>query len=533
MSASASIESITSPGADRATRPSRAQSWQFQQQIGHISRQSAVYFAGTIFTALSGYLFKVYLARVLGAEALGIYALGMTLVGFLGVFNALGLPQSALRFVASYTALGKSDLLRGFLFRSTILLLASNAVLGAVVFVAGPWIAFRVYHTVALSLYLGFFAVIMVSGALNVFLGQVLAGFKDVARRTVITSFVAGPVTIVLTLAFVHSGFGLKGYILAQVVSGCVALLFMLVSTWKFIPKAASSRWPSLERDVIAFSGVALGVGFLEFVMAQADKVLIGIYLNAREVGIYAVACALVAFIPIVLQSVNQIFSPTIAELHSSGQQDLLSRLFQMLTKWILALALPLVGAMIVFAPAIMRMFGRDFEASGAILVIGTLGQLVNCAVGSVGYLLLMSGHQGTLIRIQIVVACLMVLLNAVLIPQWGIVGAAVSAGAMNAVSNFWYLRSVRRRLGLSPYNRSYVRLIPAAAISVILLIAVNKMFDWFQPEWMGILTGVLLAYAGFMVVAALFGLDEDDRLIAGAVWRSLRRTFSPGGSLS
>jgi O-antigen/teichoic acid export membrane protein len=109
---------------------------------------------------------------VLGAEALGIYALGMTLVGFLGVFNALGLPQSALRFVASYTALGKSDLLRGFLFRSTILLLASNAVLGAVVFVAGPWIAFRVYHTFALSLYLGFFAVIMVSGALNVFLGQ-------------------------------------------------------------------------------------------------------------------------------------------------------------------------------------------------------------------------------------------------------------------------------------------------------------------------------------------------------------------------
>ena len=73
----------------------------FRQQMGHISRHSAVFFAGTIFTAAAGYLFKIYLARVLGAEALGIYALGMTIVGLLGIFNALGLPYSAVRFVAS------------------------------------------------------------------------------------------------------------------------------------------------------------------------------------------------------------------------------------------------------------------------------------------------------------------------------------------------------------------------------------------------------------------------------------------------
>ncbi len=87
--------------------------------MGHISRHSAVFFAGTIFTAAAGYLFKIYLARVLGAEALGIYALGMTIVGLLGIFNALGLPYSAVRFVAAYSATGKFDLLRGFLVRST------------------------------------------------------------------------------------------------------------------------------------------------------------------------------------------------------------------------------------------------------------------------------------------------------------------------------------------------------------------------------------------------------------------------------
>ena len=50
-----------------------------------------------------------------------------------------------------------------------------------------------------------------------------------------------------------------------------------------------------------------------------------------------------------------------------------------------------------------MRVFGHDFEAGWVILVIGAAGQLVNCAVGSVGYLLLMSGNERRLVRIQLV----------------------------------------------------------------------------------------------------------------------------------
>ena len=85
--------------------------------------------------------------------------------------------------------------------------------------------------------------------------------------------------------------------------------------------------------------------------MSQADKILIGFYLNAREVGIYAVAMALVAFVPIVLQSVNQIFSPTIADLYARGQIELLGRIFQTLTKWILGLHLAAGGGNDYFCP--------------------------------------------------------------------------------------------------------------------------------------------------------------------------------------
>lgn len=500
----------------------------FRLHMGRISRQSLVFFAGTIFTAAAGYFFKVYLARVLGAEALGIYALGMTIIGLLGVFNGLGLPQAAVRFVSAYSATGSFDLLRGFLARGAGLLLLSNLLVVGAVLLAGPWIAVRFYHTPALKAYLGLFALIVFFGAVTTFLGQVLAGYKDVTRRTVIINFVGIPLTMILAIVAIPRGMGLWGYIWAQVASAIVVCILLGVSVWRLTPtpaRALFAHLPPLEKQVVSFSGAALGVGFLEFAMGQTDKVLIGFYLSARALGIYAVAAAMVAFVPIVLQSVNQIFSPTIADLYARRQMQLLERIFQTLTKWILASTIPLAVAIIVFAPSLMGIFGRDFEAGWPILVIGTLGQLVNCGVGSVGYMLLMSGNQKRLIQVQGTAAVVMLLLGLLIIPLWGITGAALAAALTNIVTNVLCLRAVRRVLRLSPFTKSYFRLFLPTCGTALGVLLWREALTGFRPSIV-ISTGFLFAYAIFLGLAWAHGLTSDDRLIATAVWTRMRGLF-------
>ena len=219
--------------------------------MGHISRHSAVFFAGTIFTAATGYLFKIYLARVLGAEALGIYALGMTIVGLLGIFNALGLPYSAVRFVAGlqrYRQVRPAARISG---SQHLPVIDFNLLLGGAVLLVGPWVAAHFYHTPALSRYLGLFALIMIFGALTGFLGQVLTGYKDVARRTVITNFIGSPLTMIFTLGLVGAGLGLWGYIFAQVASAFVVIVLLVFAVWKLTPRAARafSGRPGADRE--------------------------------------------------------------------------------------------------------------------------------------------------------------------------------------------------------------------------------------------------------------------------------------------
>lgn len=499
----------------------------FRSQMGQISRHTGVFFLGTMFTAAAGYLFKVYLARALGVEALGIYALGMTIIGFLGIFSGLGLPQSAVRFVALYMATDRGAQLRSFIIRTFGLLLGANVLAGALVVFAGPWVAEHFYHTPALDRYFKLFALIMLFGALTTFFGQVLQGYKDVSRRTIITNFVGTPLMMLLTVGLVMLGGGLRGYLVAQVLGAAAVVVLLVVTAWRLSPPAARSlRGPvlPLESQVFSFGVVVFGIGMLEFFLAQADKILIGFYTNAREVGIYAVAMAIVAFVPIALQSVNQIFSPTIADLHSRGEQALLGRLFQTLTKWILGLTLPLAAVTTLFSRPLMLIFGPDFEAGWIVLVIGTLGQLVNCGTGSVGYLLMMSGNQKRLIKVQAAMTGVTILLNIVMIPKWGIMGAALSSAITNAVTNMWYLREIRNSLGMSPYNRSYWRLLPPALASIAAVLVLRSRVSGVNHEWIFIALGGVLSYAVFLGVAMAMGLNDDDRIVTRAVLARFRR---------
>jgi O-antigen/teichoic acid export membrane protein len=494
--------------------------------MGQISRHSAVFFAGTMFTIAAGYLFKIFLARVLGAEGLGIYALGMTVGGVLGLIAAIGIPQAAARYVAVYAGGGRYADLRGFLWRTMNILILSNVVVAAVMMATRRWVALRIYHTPILATYMGAFAMIMVLGTFVTFFGQVMAGLKDVARRTVITNFIGSPLTMLVSVALLILGMGLKGYLLAQIVSSALVVALLATSAWKLMPlpvRSATDPLPGFEQEALWFSASLFAVQSLEFVFAQVDKVLLGYYLDARSVGIYAVAASVTAFLPLVLQSVNQIFSPTIADLHARGEMVLLQRLYRTLTKWVLGLTLPLAIVVCVFAPQLMQIFGTEFRPGWPVLLIGTLGQLINCGVGSVGLLLIMSGNQNRLIRVQVKVAVVTVLLNLILIPVAGIIGAAIVSAGTNAAINLLYLREVRQSLGLKPYGRSIFGLVQPIALVLALVIVLRFELSLFPSAVVAILVSLVLTYTAFIALAYWVGLDADDRLIAAAVWARVR----------
>jgi O-antigen/teichoic acid export membrane protein len=112
--------------------------------------------------------------------------------------------------------------------------------------------------------------------------------------------------------------------------------------------------------------------------------------------------------------------------------------------------AAPVVTLMVCFPHWLMWLFGDEFVAGAPLLRILAIGQFINVATGSVGYLLMMTGHEKDMRNSLLVVAPCSILLSLWLIPLYGATGAAVATALAIAGQNLLAVFWVRRRLGFN-----------------------------------------------------------------------------------
>jgi O-antigen/teichoic acid export membrane protein len=151
------------------------------------------------------------------------------------------------------------------------------------------------------------------------------------------------------------------------------------------------------------------------------------------------------------LSAINVIAAPMISELYWHDRHAELRRLVRLAALGVVATAFPAVILLVVFGRPILRLFGPAFVTGYAALVILCCGQLINALAGSVGFLMTMTGHQKQAAVIVAVTATLNVALNLLLIPPYGMAGAAAATAVTTAAWNLAMLAYVWTVLRINP----------------------------------------------------------------------------------
>src|SRR5207302_8386777 len=117
------------------------------------------------------------------------------------------------------------------------------------------------------------------------------------------------------------------------------------------------------------------------------DYFVLGHYVHrARDLGVYAAAVRVAQALVLFLTAVSYMFSPFVADLHARGERDRLNDLYKALTRWTLAGTIPLLLVLVVVPGPVLLIFGGGFQSGETALRILLIGQIVNVAVGSVGF---------------------------------------------------------------------------------------------------------------------------------------------------
>ena len=493
----------------------------FRHQLGTISQQSVVFFVCTLFTLIGGYFFKIYVARMLGAEALGVYTIGMSVAAFFGLFSTMGVPLAMVRYVPVYLARGDLNRLSVLIWLGAAVIFAASLALGGVMVLTKDLVATRIFRNFQLLGVVPLLAaMIPLNGTMFIF-GQIVTGFQKAEVSKKVNSLLVFPFMVLFTICFFNLGWGVSGYILAHLASTMIGIMILGGVIWRLLPD--ESRVPSFNkkfigRDVVTYTGSMIVWGAWGFLSGEADKLILGAHLPTAQVGVYGVAITTAGFIPILLSSVNPVFAPHISRLYAEGQRMLLQHLFHTLSKWILGFTLPLFCVMTLLSREIMSVFGLEFQLGWPVLVVVALGQLVNAATGSVGYMLLMCGYERAVVRTQMISSVLTFMLYLVLIPPMGIVGAAIGQAVGIITANVINLLNVRQKLGLWPHNRGSARLIFPTLLTAFSLLILDRIVGGHIHTLPAIGLSIVFGYGIFLCTIFFIGLNQEDWLLMEAL---------------
>lgn len=405
-----------------------------------------------------GFICHLLLTRLLGARGYGSYAYALACVTALSVPATLGLERLLVREVAAYRARSEWAAWRGLLVWSGRLLLAVACAiaLGAVLvsrLVAGGGEGLPVFWLAMLSLPL--LSLLRLKQSVMQGMHRTLAGQ---APEALVQPFLLAA----LLAAGLACGMPLTATwaMALNVAAAGLALVCCAVMLERSLPRAVKEAAPSASRRLWMKSVLPLLiVSGANALSGQIPVLMLGAMRDAEAAGILAVAKRLADLTTFPSLALNVVLTPALASMWAMRDAPGLQRAVTVCARWVTLLSLPPALVFILFGRTLLRIFGQPFVAGWTAMSLLCVAQMVNVAAGSVGLLLLMTGRESKVAFVSVACAALNLLLSALLIPRWGMNGAATGAGLSMIVWNLWLAWSVWRLLGIRPtiFARKFV----------------------------------------------------------------------------
>jgi O-antigen/teichoic acid export membrane protein len=414
---------------------------------------------------------NILISRALGAAALGTITLATQFAFVAGAATRFGMDMASVRRVAIDVGSGEPGRIRSVMARAAAIAALASLVVAATVFLgagslarafgsAGSRDAFR-----AAALALPFVALC------QVYLGGT-RGLK-IMRHTLYVYWAGQPVSWIalMVIGWVISkstGMSVLAYALSWALATAAAWFLWERETRSF-PRLPAG--PGEVRELVRYGAPRAPAALLSQLLFWTDYFVLSRYVTSAELGIYAAAVRVAQALVLFLTAVNYMFSPFVADLHAKGERDRLDSLYKALTRWTLAGTLPLLLLLLIVPGPVLLVFGGRFESGTTALRILLIGQTVNVAVGSVGFILIMVGRTGWDLVVYAASFALDLAVAFGLAPHLGARGAAIAQAITLTVSNAARLYLVWRFVKIQPFNRHYFRLaIPAAAGGLVML---------------------------------------------------------------
>jgi O-antigen/teichoic acid export membrane protein len=508
---------------------------------------SAVAMLGSMVGRGLGFCIKVLICRIFAPSYFGQFFIGSILCQVLRYPFSLGLQKGAMRFLS--IAYAKKDFasMPAIVTLATLVPAVVGSIGGLCLFLLSDWISTSCYHDPSLSSVLKAFSIALPFSSLMMIGSELTRSFKTTKYSVMIEEIVFPSVQISLLLALHQFGMGSDAVVYSFIVASMIAAAFALLIVLKQLRREMGAQWSGsffakhsiqfpLWREILLFSMPFMPIGMSLAGFHFSDILILKYFMSPEDVGLYAGAASIAMLFASLIRTTNQVFAPLIAMQYGVEDVSHIDMLYKSLTRWMFYASFPALIFVIIAREPIMLSMGPNFAGQIPMaLAILSFGHVFVVATGGAGLVLTMTAHAGKELWTIIAGLILNIGLNVVLIPSFGLLGAALSATISRIAINLVRIVIVYRIFHIRPWTSAFRLPIAMGVLGLGLHAVISVRFTTH-----GVLDIVFGLFASLAVLWAIMkrGLEDDDKALLMQVWRKVRgkgpgpmgRPLGPGG---
>ena len=426
-------------------------------------RGGAIALIFKFFSILIGYFFFWLLAKWLGADGVGVFSTAWTILMIGAVLGKLGFDTSIVKFIAGSIGMKKYHHVRPIYTHSLSIVFINSVIVAAILFAFAPQISLLFFDSSGDS---GIVRIIAVSVIPMCMLNINAESMKALKKITAFSIFQNSSVYLLTLLALLfirQNGIGNESSIYGLAIGTFALMLLSFIVINATIGKLPggnkkTDKYQFHLGKTLRISAPMMLTNSLFLIMSWMDILMLSAFKNDADVGVYNTSLKISAVISIALIAINSIAMPKYAELY--GQKNI--RGFRKVVKQSsfinFFLSLPVFMVILLFPGFLLGIFGEEFIVGKLSLIILSVGQIFSAFSGSTIHILNMTGKENVAKNILITTALLNLTLNYILVPRYGINGAAIATTISTILWNLLAEISIYRYLKFLTYPIISVR---------------------------------------------------------------------------
>lgn len=502
------------------------QSTTLKQDVVTAAKGGSIIFAGSLFGYVMRFILGILLARYLGAEQFGLYDLTLTAITVTTTLATLGMGPTLVRYVSIFLSKKDSNSLWGTLQIGLGLPLLLSLLIGITLFALATPISKEIFGEQSLAPLLKIASLAIPFAALNNLLASATRGFKKMQYTVIAQEISHSIIKLILILLLAIIGLKTAMVVGAHVITLAIVTIMLLYFLNKlFSLKRPSSTGKRKTKELLNYALPIYLSSLIDLFRGNLEPILLGAMHSFTQVGVFSVANRVTMIGTMINDSLFFSSMPIVSELHDQGKMEQLGDFYQTTTTWTFTFNLPIFLTIVLFPHSILSVFGQSFTGGATALIILATASLVRAAAGTNGVLLDMTGNTRLKVANTIAATACIFIFSFLLIPKWGMIGAALVALGQAIFISVVRLIEIFILYRLIPYTLRFFKPVAAGLLALAVGITIDHLIpSETQLIYMILNASIVLAvYAGMIL---LQGLSEGDRAVLNGISRRLRSIF-------